>query len=155
MVSDMPVTQRFLVVKTKDTKEIKYMEYDKIDGYRINPKNNIKFQDAINVKSMILINPTLIEKMVDIKARKRFNYLINLLAIIYEEDDETGEGLRIAHNEAEKFRTEIINKYRKYISQEKLELLENKIAILEDELNLRMEYLLQANQNMEKEGKSR
>ena len=109
----MPINQRFLVVKTKDSKEITYMEYDKIDGYQITPKNNLKFTDAINVKSMILINPSLIEKMVDIKARKRFNHLINLLAIIYEDDDTTGEGLRLAHTEAEKFRMEIINKYKK------------------------------------------
>ena len=147
----MPINQRFLVVKTKDSKEITYMEYDKIDGYQITPKNNIKFQDAINVKSMVLINPSLIEKMVDIKARKRFNHLINLLAIIYEDDDTTGEGLRLA----EKFRMEIINKYKKYISDEKLELLENKLAILEDELNLRMQYLLAANEEIAKEGKSR
>lgn len=155
MVEVMPINQRFLVVKTKDSKEITYMEYDKIDGYQITPKNNLKFADAINVKSMILINPSLIEKMVDIKARKRFNHLINLLAIIYEDDDTSGEGLRLAHNEAEKFRMEIINKYKKYISEEKLELLENKLAILEDELNLRMQYLLAANEELQKEGKSR
>ena len=131
------------------------MEYDKIDGYQITPKNNLKFTDAINVKSMILINPSLIEKMVDIKARIRFNHQINLLAIIYEDDDTTGEGLRLAHTEAEKFRMEIINKYKKYISDEKLELLENKLAILEDELNLRMQYLLAANEELQREGKSR
>jgi hypothetical protein len=50
---------------------------------------------------------------------------------------------------------EIINKYKKYISEEKLELLENKLAILEDELNLRTQYLMAANEEMAKEGKSR
>ena len=84
MVDAMPINQRFLVVKTKDSKTITYMEYDKIDGYQVTPKNNMKFQDAINVKSMVLINPSLIEKMVDIKARKRFNHLINLLIIIFK-----------------------------------------------------------------------
>ena len=38
---------------------------------------------------------------------------------------------------------EIINKYRKYLSEEKIELYENKLSILEDELNLRLEYLNQ------------
>ena len=151
----MPINQRFLVVKNKDSKQITYMEYDKIDGYRVNPKNHVKFQDAINVKSMVLINPTLIEKMVDIKARKRFNNLINLLAVIYEDDDSSDDGLRLAKDEAEKFRQEIINKYRKYLSEEKVELLENKLAILEDELNLRMQYMINAKEEKEKEGKSR
>ena len=133
----MPINQRFLVVKNKDSKQITYMEYDKIDGYRVNPKNHVKFQDAINVKSMVLINPTLIEKMVDIKARKRFNNLINLLAVIYEDDDSSDDGLRLAKDEAEKFRQE------------------NKLAILEDELNLRMQYMINAKEEKEKEGKSR
>ena len=63
----MPVNQKFLVVKNKDEKEIKYFEYDKVKGYNISPKNNVKFEDAINVNRMILINPSLIEKMVDKK----------------------------------------------------------------------------------------
>ena len=139
----MPIKQRFLIVKEKNSKTITYMDYDKSTGYLVNPKNNLKFSDAINVKSMVLINPELIEKMVDIKAKKRFNHLINLLSIIYEDEDGGGDGLRLAKNEAEKFRMEIINKYKKYLSEERLELYENKLSILEDELNLRLEYLKQ------------
>ena len=139
----MPIKQRFLVVKEKNSKTITYMDYDETTGYLVNPKNNLKFTDAINVKSMGLINPDLIEKMVDIKAKKRFNHLINLLSIIYEDEDGGGDGLRLAKNEAEKFRMEIINKYRKYLSDERIELYENKLSILEDELNLRLEYLYQ------------
>ncbi len=151
----MPINQRFLVVKTKDSKTITYMEYDKIHGYKVTPKNNIKFTDAINVKSMVLLNPSLIEKMVDIKARKRFNHLINLLAIVYEDDDDSGEGLMLAKNEAEKFRMEIINKYKKYISEEKLELYESKIGILEDELDLRLSALKDRQDELSMSGKSR
>ena len=151
----MPINQRFLVVKTKDSKTITYMEYDKIHGYKVTPKNNIKFTDAINVKSMVLLNPSLIEKMVDIKARKRFNHLINLLAIVYEDDDDSGEGLMLAKNEAEKFRMEIINKYKKYISEEKLELYESKIGILEDELDLRLSALKDRHDELSMSGKSR
>ncbi len=139
----MPINQRFLVVKNKDSKTITYMDYDKINGCEVKPKNNLNFVDAINVKSMVLINPSLIEKMVDMKARKRFSKLINILSIVYEEsdDDASGDGLMLAKNEAEKFRMEIINKYKKYLSEEKLELYENKLAILEDELNLRLNYI--------------
>ena len=31
----MPVNQKFLVVKNKDEKEIKYFEYDKVKGYNL------------------------------------------------------------------------------------------------------------------------
>ena len=148
--------QKFLVVKNKDTKEIKYFEYDKVKGYNIKPKNSVKFEDAINVDRMILINPSLIEKIVDKIVKRKFNYLINMMSIVCEADDENGDGLELALNEAEKFRNELCNKYRKYIADEKFELLEKKIAILEDELRLRLKYLfLNKEEIYNKEGKSR
>ena len=151
--------QRFLVVKNKDAKDIKYFEYDKISGYNIKPNPKLKFQDAINVNRMILINPSLIEKMVDKKIKRRFDYLINLLSIVYENDDGTGDGLELALNEAEKFRNELCNKYKQYVKEEKYELLLKKISILEDELYLRMQYIrnrdLFMNPEEKTEGKSR
>ena len=121
--------ERFLVVKNKDSKDIKYFEYDKISGYNIKPNPNLKFQDAINVNRMILINPSLIEKMIDKKIKRKFDYLINLLSVVYENDDDTGTGLQLALDEAEKFRMELINKYKKYINEEKIELMLKKISI--------------------------
>lgn len=148
--------QKFLVIKNKDSKEIKYFEYDKIKGYNIKPKNNVKFEDAINVNKMILINPTLIEKMVDKKVKRKFDYLINMMSVVCDSDDETGEGLYLALDEAEKFRNELFNKYKNYIKEEKFQLLEKKISILEDELNLRIKYLiLNIEKENQKEGKSR
>ena len=151
--------QRFLVVKNKDSKDIKYFEYDKISGYNIKPNPKLKFQDAINVNRMILINPSLIEKMVDKKIKRRFDYLINLLSVVYENDDGTGDGLQLALDEAEKFRNELCNKYKQYLKEEKFELLLKKIAILEDELYLRMQYIMNmeyfADYEEKKEGKSR
>ena len=151
--------QRFLVVKNKDSKDIKYFEYDKISGYNIKPNPKLKFQDAINVNRMILINPSLIEKMVDKKIKRKFDYLINLLSVVYENDDGTGDGLQLALDEAEKFRNELCNKYKQYLKEEKFELLLKKIAILEDELYLRMQYIMNieyfADYEEKKEGKSR
>ena len=152
----MAKEERFLVIKNKDSKEIKYFEYEKIKGYNITPKNNVKFEDAINVNRMILINPTLIEKMVDKKVKRKFDYLINMMSIVCDNEDETGEGLYLALDEAAKFRNELFNKYKNYIKDEKFQLLEKKIAILEDELNLRIKYLiLNIEKENSKEGKSR
>ena len=152
----LAINQKFLVIKNKDEKEIKYFEYDKIKGYNITPKNNVKFQDAINVNKMILINPSLIEKMIDKKVKRKFNYLINMLSCLYDSDDTSGEGLYLALDEAEKFRMELINKYKKYMKEETFELIEKKISILEDELKLRIKYLvLEQEKEHSKEGKSR
>ena len=89
--------------------------------------------------------------MVDKKVKRRFDYLINLLSVVYENDDETGDGLELALNEAEKFRMELINKYKQYINEEKYQLLMKKIAILEDELYLRMQFVMNKTNLLEKE----
>lgn len=152
----MPIKQKFLIVKNKDEKEIKYFEYDKVKGYNIAPKNKVKFEDAINVNRMILINPSLINKMVDKKVKRRFAYLVNMISFVCENDDESGDGLYLALDQAEKFRMELLNKYKKYIEEEKFALLLKKIAILEDELKLRIKYNAKAYEDTKGlEGKSR
>ncbi len=144
----------YLIVKDKNSKSVTYFEYDKIKGYRLKPKNT-PFKDCINVNKMIIVNPSLIETLITKKINKRFNKLIQLISYLYEENDPSGEGYRLALNEISKFRMELINKYKSYLSEEKLKLLDNKLSILEQEINLKLEYIYEQSSNYEKEGKSR
>ncbi len=138
----MAVTSKFLIVKDKDSKEIKYFDYDKLDGYNLTTKKDVHFIDAIDVNRVIIINPTFIDKIATKKINKKFSKLINMMQYVCErEDDETGEGYEIALNEAEKLKVELRTKYRKLLNEEKLELMIKKIEILEDELKLRLEIL--------------
>ncbi len=151
----MPIQQRYLIVKEKNSKEIKYFEYDKMGGYDIKP--NAKIKDAINVNRMILINPSLIYKMVDKKITKKFNQLVQLLSVVYETDggDESGSGYREVLDEISRLRTEIHNKYRNYLEEEKYDLLMKQLGILEYETKVRMQMLFQYYQNTFNNGKSR
>ena len=127
---------RYLVVKEKDKKTVTYFEYDKLDGYRMTPKNkNIKLRDAINVNKMVIINPSFIEKLINKKINSKIKTLINMISSIYESDDDDPAGsLMQALNEVEKFKREMINKYLNYMSKEQVDLLEKKINILETEV---------------------
>lgn len=138
----MPINQRYLIIKEKDSKEIKYFEYDKINGYGIKP--GTKIRDAINVDKMILINPTLISKMIDKKINRKFKQLLKLLMVIYETDDDTGTGYREALNEISKLRTEVNNKYLSYIEKEKYIIFKKKLDLLEVDLKQRIEILTNA-----------
>jgi len=150
--------QRFLIVKSKDSREIRYFEYDKIHGYNLTPKPNARFEDAIDISRMIIINPSLIEKIVDKKLKKKFDHLINLITVVCEDNDQSGSGYQLALTETERFRMELIGKYKQYIENEKYELLLKKIAILEDELKLRLQVIINAierDEELNKEGKAR
>ena len=139
----MAESSRLLIVKEKDSKEIKYFDYDKLDGYNLKMKKDLHFMDAIDVNRVIIINPSFIDKVVTRKINAKFDRLINMIQIICEnDDDESGEGYRIALDEANKLKMELWNKYRKYLAKEKLDLMIKKIEILEDELNLRLNVLM-------------
>ncbi len=140
----MAVVSRFLIVKNKDEKDIKYFDYDKLDGYNLTMKKDVHFADAIDINRVIIINPTFIDKIATKKLNAKFNKLINMMQVVCEvgDEDSSGEGYRIALNEATKLKQELWNKYRKYITEEKLKLMLKKIEILEDELELRQELLI-------------
>ena len=127
---------KFLIVKDKDSKVVKYFDYDKIDGYNLKAKKNTNFFDDINVSRVIIINPSFSEKIARKKMDAKFEKLLTMMNIVLEED-ETGEGLDIVLDEANKFRMEIINKYKKSIADRDLDIMLKKLDIIEKELRMR------------------
>ena len=94
----MAINNRFYIVKDKDSKEIRYFDYEKLDGYNLKAKEKIHFEDAIDISRMIIINPTFIEKIATKKINGKFDKFINMMSIVcsMEDSDETGECYRIA-----------------------------------------------------------
>lgn len=132
---------KFLIVKDNKTKEIRYFDYEKIDGYNLKAKENAHFEDAIDISRMIIVKPSFIEKIATKKLDAKFDRIITMMSVVCEDDDSTEEGYYIVLNELTKLRLELLNKYRKYIEKEKLELMNKKIEILEDELKLRLQFI--------------
>lgn len=141
----------YLIVKEKNKKELAYFEYDKLDGFNMTSKNkNIKLKDAINVNKMVIINPSMVEKLIDKKINIRMKKLINLILNIYDSDDDPGSAMMQALNEIEKFKREMINKYLNYMNKKQLGILEDKIRMLESEVTKRF-YVINENSLEEEE----
>ena len=84
------MTKRFVVTKDENTQTITYKEYDSLKGYDFKPKNKLSKEDIINVDEMVIINPSLIEKLISKKCKKTLERILKLISFIYD-DDETGE----------------------------------------------------------------
>lgn len=122
----------YLIIKNKDKKSATYF---KVDGYSLNSKNkNIKLKDAINVNKMVIINQSLIDKIINRNIDSKFKKLINLILGIYDNSDDPAGNMMLALNEVEKFKREVINKYVNYMNKKQLEKLERKIRLLEGEI---------------------
>lgn len=132
----------YLIIKSKDKKTTTYFN---LEGYSINSKNkNIKLKDAINVNKMVIINQSFIDKFIDKNIDSKFKKLINLILGIYDDSSDPAGSMMLALNEVEKFKREVINKYLNYMNKQKLEKLEKKIRLLENEI-VKKSYIINEN----------
>lgn len=148
------MTKRFVVTKDENTQTITYKEYDNFKGYDFKPKNKLSKEDIINVDEMVIINPSLIEKLISKKCKKTLERILKLISFIYD-DDETGEeSVTLALNEIAKFKELLDTKYKEYMKEKEYKLMLKKLEILENEVKLRKLYL-NSKENSEKKSKGR
>ena len=148
------MTKRFVVTKDENTQTITYKEYDSLKGYDFKPKNKLSKEDIINVDEMVIINPSLIEKLISKKCKKTLERILKLISFIYD-DDETGEeSVTLALNEIAKFKELLDTKYKEYMKEKEYKLMLKKLEILENEVKLRKLYL-NYKENSEKKSKGR
>ncbi len=154
------INKRYHIIKDKEDKSITYFEYDKIEGYDMSPKKSAKIEDAINVNKIVIINPSLANKVAKKKVDIKFRKLVELLNIIFESDDDTGTAYHQGLDEIEKLRQELRDKYKKHLENDDNDLMEKKLGILEHELKVRLFYLEKEKEYQEEyehshEGKAR
>lgn len=146
----MSSERKFVVKKDAKTDVITYMEYEKLKGFNVKPKDNFNFEDMINVNEMIIINPTLIEKLIDKKCKRTLEKLIMMLSIIDEDDNDDSSNVDIVLDELERFKTLVTNKYEEFMEKEEYKMLLKKIDIIKKELELRKNVKYQFELNEEK-----
>ena len=130
--------QKYYLCKKGSDKEIIYLDYDKLKGFEFNPKRKLD-KNAISVNKMIIIKPSMIEKILRKKIKNKLNLYLKLIIKFIESDDaDDGETLREALNDVTRYKSIVEYKYKKYLDKKYFEILMKKIAILEYELNLKL-----------------
>ncbi len=139
----MAVSKRFIVKKEANNDVISYFEYDKLKGYNVHPKKNVSFENMINVNEMVIINPSLITKLVGKKCSRSLEKIIKDMSLLYDDDDDTDSGISLVLDELERFRTILMNRYREYMKKEEYNLYLKKLEIIKKELELKQQVLLE------------
>lgn len=134
----------YYVSRDNETKEIVYMEYNKIDGYKITPKT--KKEDAIEVSKIVFVSPTLTEKLIKKKLELKLKHLLSKLNEI-DDDDASGDAIRETLVECERLKLTIINNYLKYLGQEYANLSLKKLQLIINELRFRLFSIKQKQMN--------
>lgn len=130
----------FIISKNNKNKEIEVLEYEVDNGYNVNPKNQVKKRDSINVTKVVFISPTLIEKILNKKIDKQYNKIISLVSTIISDDDSSDDSAFMIGvlNEIELFKSIIKNKYSKFMKNDQTNKLLKRLDIMSGELRRRI-----------------
>ena len=129
---------RYVVKKKNKIFDVINLEYP-IKGYKFNSKSD-------DVKSITLVNPKLITKVVDIKVNTMLNRLLMIVNDAFNSDDNP-TGVTIALDEIRMVKTAIYNKYNKLLDDRKKELYLRKISLLEQEMQDKLYFYQVSNYN--------
>lgn len=129
--------QHYYIYKKGDNKSIVCLDYDKISGYKFTPKNNVRY-DGVKVNSIVVINPSMIEKILKRKIKNKLDLYLKLIVNFIEEDSGNSGAYREALDDLSKYKSVVIHKYKKYLDEKYLKILLKKISVLEYELSQKM-----------------
>lgn len=128
----------YYISRQPKTGEIVYINYDKYKGYNIAPKNKVKY-DGIRVNKMILVKPSMIEKVLKRKIKHQLDlYLKTIIDLMEESSDEGSSGIRGVLNDLTRFKNILKYKYEKHLEEQYIKLLNKKIEVLEYELKKKL-----------------
>ena len=126
----------YSISRDEKSSESVYFEYDKIDGYQVNPK--IKKEDSIEVSKIVFVNDSMSEKIIRRKIDKRIESLLLQLKKIEEDVGNDEEGIQRSLMDAEKLKVQIINNYIKYLGNTYGSLTLKKIQIIINQLRYKL-----------------
>ena len=133
----------YYISKKGKNNEIVYIDYNKLSGFDIKPRNNVKY-DGIVVNKMIIIKPTMIEKVLKRKIKNKLNLYLSLIIDMIDNGDSSDDtNLREALNDLSRYKNIIDYKYKKYLDDKYFNLLKKKIDLLEYELKSKIEVVKQ------------
>ena len=101
-------------------------------------KNKVFNIGDYKVSNIVIYSKILGEKVVSSKVMKKYDKLIKYLTEVLVSDDDTGDAMREALNQIEKFRLEIKIKYRKILKKKELELMSKQLVKLQKIANERL-----------------
>ena len=126
--------KHYYLCKKGNDINIVYLDYNRLKGCGFSPKNNVKY-DGIVVNKMVIIKPSMIEKVLKKKIKRKLDIYLKLIMNFIEDNDSSDSGvLSEALNDLTRFKGIVNKKYQKYLDDKYLQILQKKIALLEYEL---------------------
>ena len=123
------------------------------DKYNFTPKNNIQKEELSSISKIVLVEPKFIETIAKKNINKKLNVLLRQISIVLndETDDEAGEYVL---GEIERLEDLILSNYEKYLSDDYIRIVKNKLKILKEEIKYKQQIRLRTIEINQEKGRS-
>lgn len=141
--------QYYDIKKQATMGDVVYFDYQQIQsGFNVTPKNQMQY-DGVVVNRLIIIKQSFVEKLLKRKVKKKLElYLKYIIEILDDDSDDTDSGtLDEVLNELSRYKDILKYKYQKYLGEEYVLLMTQKIELLEYELKLKAMRILERTSN--------
>ena len=135
-------SEQYILIKSQKSKDIVYIDYKDIAGFKVKPKNGKKY-GGVNVNEMLIIKPNFIDIILKRKTGKKLENYINYLIEVLDDEDADGAKLAQTLSDIDRYRTTVNNNYREYLNEKYLEILLKKLNLIEEKLNEKMKVFYQ------------
>lgn len=109
--------------------------YKKMESYEFNEAYKVsKKDDDKRIGVIKFYDDKIIIKVIQRSIDNRFKKLLELLSKLEESDEDPSEGLMICLDEVSKFKSEVINKYNKFLKKNQMDLINKKLELIEKEI---------------------
>ena len=106
------------------------------DSYNLLPKKDISREELKSISKVMVIDPSFVETLAKKNINKKLDVLLKQVQIVL--DDETDdEGASYVLGELDRFESIILKNYAKYLDIDYISLVQNKIDLLKNEVNLK------------------
>ena len=82
------VNKKYHLSKTKKEKEAVNIDFNKLNGYKVNPK--VKEKDSILVNKIVFVDNDFSEKIIRKKIDMKIDYLLKQLKLMQDEGTDNG-----------------------------------------------------------------
>ncbi len=131
----------YILKQNGDKKELFSGDID-FTGYKFNSKRS---KNIIKVSNVTVVDPKMINEILTIKFNRRFKKLLTLVSAVLNDTDASDADTALALDEVQLVKEILLNRYQKFLNQEKEELFLKKLRVLENELRLKQVMITQQN----------
>lgn len=145
----------YVIVKKKKKLHNVIFDTSELVGFKLNSRKKAFCIDGVNVSNIVVYERKIVNRLAYNKVLKKYNKLIKVLTDLFISDDDSGESFRLALNEMEKFRLEVKNKYRIFLTKKDLEYMSLKLSILKKQAQKSLDELIYSYENTNRNSKGR